>query len=354
MKRKLEEDRSALVESGRPDSSPTKKKQKKGEKKKKRRESRPGVEDSRAAGRPSKKPKQDRKPQPAGEDHATLDGLGDSYLEGHAAADEPTTDDSVPAKINAPPQGGKQKKSQKKTQPRPSEANAAPPSPAKPGSREDEEAESNRAESSSPQPPAATRSSPPQSGRKKRYIVFVGNLPYSARASDVQAHFASVHPTSVRLIHDKHDPARSRGIAFVEFDRFDYMKTCLQTLHHSVFTVASSRPAEPSRSRGKRDNGKAAPEEERRINVELTAGGGGNKSHRRKKIQAKNSKLQEERARRAAHHKAEKAEKQKQKTEERTMDEMNDAVHPSRRGRLPNSSLQTVRPARRPMINCGP
>jgi len=43
---------------------------------------------------------------------------------------------------------------------------------------------------------------------------------------------------------------KSKGFAFVEFDRYDHMKSCLQLYHHSKF-----------------DDGTT---EGRRINVELT------------------------------------------------------------------------------------
>jgi nucleolar protein 6 len=89
------------------------------------------------------------------------------------------------------------------------------------------------------------------SGKPARFIVFVGNLPFSATADAVRAHFASLHPTSVRLLTQRDDPTKSRGIAFVEFGRYDHMKTCLEKFHHSEF-----------------DDGTGAPR--RRINVELT------------------------------------------------------------------------------------
>jgi nucleolar protein 6 len=65
----------------------------------------------------------------------------------------------------------------------------------------------------------------------------------------VKAHFASLQPVSVRL-RNNNKPGKTRGIAFVEFDRFDRMKTCLEKFHHSEF-----------------NDGKSAA---RQINVELT------------------------------------------------------------------------------------
>lgn len=70
---------------------------------------------------------------------------------------------------------------------------------------------------------------------KGRFICFVGNLPYTATADSLTAHFAALQPTSVRLLTERDDPKKSRGIAFVEFDRFDRMKTCLEKFHHTEF-----------------------------------------------------------------------------------------------------------------------
>ena len=81
-------------------------------------------------------------------------------------------------------------------------------------------------------------------------IHLTGNLPFTANTASVTKHFASVKPISVRALTKKDDPTKSKGIAFVEFDGYDHMKTCLKLLHHSMF-----------------DDGLSAP---RKINVELT------------------------------------------------------------------------------------
>lgn len=57
-------------------------------------------------------------------------------------------------------------------------------------------------------------------------------------------------PTSIRNITEKENPAKSKGYAFVEFEGYDHMKTCLKLFHHSTF-----------------DDGLSPP---RKINVELT------------------------------------------------------------------------------------
>jgi len=112
-----------------------------------------------------------------------------------------------------------------------------------------------------------------------RFICFVGNLPYTATETSIAQHFTKLRPIAIRHRTIK-ETGRSRGFAFVEFDGYDRMKTCLQAYHHSVFDDGIS-PC-------------------RKINVELTAGGGGAKSEERKyKLLNKNEKLDEQRNRRA-------------------------------------------------------
>ncbi|KAK4042185.1 hypothetical protein C8A01DRAFT_44833 [Parachaetomium inaequale] len=170
-------------------------------------------------------------------------------------------------------------------------------------------------------PTAETSSS---SSKPTRFICFVGNLPYTATAESVRAHFATLQPTSVRLLTQRDDPSKSRGIAFVEFGRYDHMKTCLKKFHHTEFVD---------------ENDKKSKGPPRRINVELTAGGGGKTAARQDKIKQKNAKLNEERANRMQREEEAKYEKAAGagaagggKTQEQR-DE--DAVHPSRRARVP-------------------
>lgn len=115
---------------------------------------------------------------------------------------------------------------------------------------------------------------------KHRYIVFIGNLPYSATDESIQEHFKAITPSSIR---HRTDPKtkKSKGFAFLEFASFDRMKTCLKLYHHSEFT--SGKPGE----------------KKRRINVELTAGGGGKGEQRKKKLGEKNTRLEDQRKRRA-------------------------------------------------------
>ncbi|KAK4124942.1 hypothetical protein N657DRAFT_643712 [Parathielavia appendiculata] len=180
------------------------------------------------------------------------------------------------------------------------------------------------------------------SNKPTRFICFVGNLPYTATVDSVRAHFATLQPTSVRLLTQRDDPSKSRGIAFVEFGRYDHMKTCLSKFHHTEF-----------------DDGKSPA---RRINVELTyvyiylyelgqrrrltrlspvtvnrAGGGGKTAARQDKIKQKNAKLNEERANRMQKEEEEAKLKKAGKTGEGKTQEQRDedAIHPSRRTRVP-------------------
>lgn len=152
------------------------------------------------------------------------------------------------------------------------------------------------------------------------YSPSTGNLPFTATKADVEAHFSSLAPSSVRLLTEKDNPTKSRGIAFIEFDHFSRMKTCLAKFHHTEFTDSAGNV--------------------RKINVELTAGGGGKKGDRMEKVKEKNFKLNEERARRIAKEEEEKrnggAKKAAEVKKEVVVDEREDAyVHPSRRAHVP-------------------
>jgi nucleolar protein 6 len=113
---------------------------------------------------------------------------------------------------------------------------------------------------------------------KSKFLVFIGNLPFAATSQHIAQHLKHLSPTSIRLPTDK-TTGKSKGYAFVEFDRFDHMGTCLKLYHHSKLSDGVN-PA-------------------RRINVELTAGGGGAGGNRREKIREKNEKLNGERKKEA-------------------------------------------------------
>lgn len=143
-----------------------------------------------------------------------------------------------------------------------------------------------------------------------------GNLPFTATKADIEAHFAPLKPASVRLLTQRDDPTQSRGIAFVEFDHYSRMRTCLAKFHHTELGG-------------------------RRINVELTAGGGGAAAPRMDKVRDKNRKLNEERARRIAKEEEEKrngtgAAAKKEAAAAAAQDDREEQyVHPSRRAHVP-------------------
>ena len=66
--------------------------------------------------------------------------------------------------------------------------------------------------------------------KPSRFIVFVGNLPYSCSTNTIEKHFLKVKPAKVRHITDK-DNGKSKGYAFLEFEGYDRMKTCLNSYH---------------------------------------------------------------------------------------------------------------------------
>ncbi|KAI9700911.1 MAG: hypothetical protein M1820_006672 [Bogoriella megaspora] len=130
---------------------------------------------------------------------------------------------------------------------------------------------------------------PSTASKKNRFIVFVGNLPFSTTTPTLQSHFHAVRPSAVRHITDK-DTSKSKGFAFLEFEAYDRMKTCLKLFHHSLL-------------------------EGRKINVELTAGGGGKGEKRKEKLGEKNKRLGDQRRKDAKERKKEGAGKRREKTD---------------------------------------
>lgn len=123
-------------------------------------------------------------------------------------------------------------------------------------------------------------------GEKKRFICFVGQLPFTCATADIEKHFESVAPNSIRHMTHK-EGGQSKGYAFLEFDSWDRMKTCLKLYHHSEFNDGKSNP--------------------RKINIELTSGGGGNSEARKDDIKTKNEKLDQERKKNYDKRKSEKS-----------------------------------------------
>lgn len=143
---------------------------------------------------------------------------------------------------------------------------------------------------------ATSNSTSKTSNTKSRYILFIGNLPFTATTEQITSHFSALQPTSIR---HRQNPSTglSKGFAFIEFDDYDKMKRCLKGYHGTVFS-----PSHPDKSRttGGAKDGEAGVRKEkpRKLNIELTAGGGGGKSEKRKaRIKEKNAKLAVERDR---------------------------------------------------------
>lgn len=186
-----------------------------------------------------------------------------------------------------------------------------------------------------------TTEEPKKSKDASRFICFVGNLPYTCTTEQIHQHFRKLEPTSIRHSTDK-ATRKSKGFAFLEFDDYSKMKTCLKVYHHSIFDPerTSRLPDDAFDENGLEKDvpGQNKKQTGRKINVELTAGGGGKGAGRKEKIQKKNTKLFEERERRKQ---AEvKQQKGKDKTPKYEKSEANsteigsDAVHPSRLRRV--------------------
>ena len=62
----------------------------------------------------------------------------------------------------------------------------------------------------------------------------LGNLPYTATDESISKHFAKVQPKSIRHRTEK-GKQKSKGFAFLEFEGYDRMKTCLKLYHGSSF-----------------------------------------------------------------------------------------------------------------------
>jgi nucleolar protein 6 len=133
---------------------------------------------------------------------------------------------------------------------------------------------------------------------KSRFILFIGNLPYTTTDASLHAHFKKLQPFTLR---HRTDPQtkRSKGFAFLEFENYDRMETCLKKYHHSMFDPEEYREAEGKFSVSQKGPRRGEKTGGRKINVELTAGGGGKSAVRQEKIKLKNNALEEQRKRRA-------------------------------------------------------
>lgn len=182
-----------------------------------------------------KKDKKDKKEKKDKKKKSDPEAATETANKSTSTAPEPTSDSTVKPVKDSADDATKSKKDKKKTKKK-SKAPAQDETPTEQDGRQPEEEQAEE--------------EPATNGKPTRFICFVGNLPFTATADSVRAHFATLQPTSVRLLTQRDNPSKSRGIAFVEFGRYDHMKTCLEKFHHTEF-----------------DDGKSAA---RRINVELT------------------------------------------------------------------------------------
>lgn len=167
--------------------------------------------------------------------------------------------------------------------------------------------------------PTTTDDNAEASKAKSKFILFIGNLPYKTTDASLQQHFKSLQPFNLR---HRTEPGtkKSKGFAFLEFENYDRMKTCLKLFHHSMFdpdvvddktAAASKAKAAAGGSTSVGYNGRKPKDHTRKINVELTAGGGGKTEGRMEKIKVKNERLEEQRKRRAEVERKEKERKEK-------------------------------------------
>lgn len=66
-----------------------------------------------------------------------------------------------------------------------------------------------------------------------------GNLPNTATDESIRTHFAKINPKSIRHRKEK-ETGKSKGFAFLEFEGYDRMKTCLKLYHQSNFEDGTS------------------------------------------------------------------------------------------------------------------
>ncbi|KAK0263573.1 hypothetical protein LTR35_017550 [Friedmanniomyces endolithicus] len=139
-----------------------------------------------------------------------------------------------------------------------------------------------------------------------KFILFIGNLPFATTDTALQAHFKKLSPFTLR---HRTDPStgKSKGFAFLEFENYDRMETCLKKYHHTLFDPDDYREDKGKFGGVGGERAKAGKNRARQINVELTAGGGGKGEGRKEKIRDKNVHLEEERQRRAEQEMSEQA-----------------------------------------------
>ncbi|KAI5302917.1 hypothetical protein KEM56_000223 [Ascosphaera pollenicola] len=218
----------------------------------------------------------------------TATEVKETQSESPAEPSEPQADDSKEVKKSKKAKKSKNKKN-------------------KEGEASTEDKTSNKEDASITQQETEESQDASQHKSSARFIVFVGNLPFNITQEQVQAHFAKIRPTQVRLATEKNNK-KSRGFAFVEFDNYDRMKTCLKLYHHSQLDDAKGNA--------------------RKINCELSAGGGGKSEYRKQKIQYKNERLAAQRANTAQL--AQITKKKKEKREQFEGKSESIGIHPDR------------------------
>lgn len=112
---------------------------------------------------------------------------------------------------------------------------------------------------------------PKKAKRKKRYLLFVGNLPRTATQEEIVSHFQKrgVCMADFRLLSHK-DTGKSKGCGFMEFGSDKAMQNALK-FHRSRML-------------------------KKRVNVEVTCGGGGKSENRQARISEKNRTLRRKKA----------------------------------------------------------
>ncbi|EQB58833.1 hypothetical protein CGLO_00859 [Colletotrichum gloeosporioides Cg-14] len=199
--------------------------------------------------------------------------------------------------------------------------------------KKDKKSKKTKEEPTAPAPASAAEEQeeePADGGKREKYIVFVGNLPYTANKESIRAHFSAYNPSAVRCLNKDNDPNVCRGIAFLEFSNGSNMRTCLDKMHHTEFDdglsparrinlelsyALPSTPPPPSSTDPYANQG-----------LSYSAGGGGKSKFRREKIKSRNVQLDENRVKRMQ----KEEEYKKQRVSEGGTNTQQDSIHPSR------------------------
>lgn len=164
-----------------------------------------------------------------------------------------------------------------------------------------------------------------------RFILFVGNLSYKVTEADLRQYFKSSKPDVIRLRPDK-------GIGFLEFTD-EGRKEHSKKDNEENLKDEEEKDKGHSSMRSRMDFALSKHHtifQDRKINVELTAGGGGNSKVRLEKIKEKNEKLGQEKKVKIAKQESKKKSKPDQKsgTTAESSTEAVGGIHPSRLNRV--------------------